>query len=174
MNPENKTLLSDIEVDVSVPHEGDTGEEPEAAAGKEKKQGVMSRFKTYLFNRRAEKAFLKESKRQEESLNHSADVDKPVKDNRRLNEYLGAIENQLDKMDEQNKMLLFYLTTVKDNNESLLKQISVLSKNNDQLFQQFQHSKKREKLAKIVAIISALLTIGLTAWRIIEMILKYI
>lgn len=136
------------------------------AEDKEKKK--MSRLRAFLFNRGAEKAFRKENGA---SASNEELKEKSERTARKLNEYLDAIENQLDKVDEQNKILLFHLSTVKENNEALLNQISVLSKNNEQLFQQFQASKKREKLAKIVAIISSCLAIGFWVYRIVMILL---
>ncbi len=128
--------------------------------GKEKKKGAISRFRAFLFNRGAEKTFQKEN-----AAALPVNGEKAAKETRKLNEYLDAIETQLDKMDEQNKILLFHLSTVKENNEALLNQVTVLSKNNDLLFQQFQASKKREKLAKTVAVISSVLGIGFIIFR---------
>ena len=134
---------------------------------KEKKK--MSWWRAFLFNRGAEKAFKKEN--EESGGDAQEDSDKSAKDTRKLNEYLGAIETQLDKVDEQNKILLFHLSTVKENNEALLKQITVLSKNNEQLFQQFQSSKRREKIAKIIAVVASSLAIGFWIYKIIMVIL---
>lgn len=132
-------------------------------AGKEKKKGVISRFRAYLFNRGTGK----ESRKEITDLNAaiSAKPETSAKETRKLNEYLDAIESQLDKMDEQNKILLFHLQTVKENNETLLNQINILSKNNEQLFQQFQASRKREKVSKIIAVIASCLAIGFWVYR---------
>ena len=150
---------------------------------KAEKQGRIAKLKTFLFNRNGEKAFKKETKLAARTAKHKARYstgedgfedgfyDKTAKHTRqskKLNDYLDAIECQLDKMDEQNKMLLFYLTTVKENNEALLNQVNLLSKHNDELYKQFQASKKREKIAKILAIISSVAAIGFTVWRIID------
>jgi small-conductance mechanosensitive channel len=138
-----------------------------------KPQKKMTRFQAFLFNRRAAKAFKKEAvaetalrKKQTE-----AKIEKPQKDMRKLNEYLSSIEEQLDKVDEQNKTLLSHLNTVKENNETLLEQVKVLSKNNEQLYNQFQTSKRREKIAKIVAVISSCLAIGFWVYRFISILL---
>ena len=141
-----------------------------AENGKTEKK--MSWWRAYLFNRKAEKEFRKET----ESLQADGDDEKQkheksAKDTRKLNEFLGSIESQLDKMDEQNKLLLFHLQTVKENNEALLNQINVLSKNNEQLFKQFQASKRREKIAKIIAIIASCLAIGFWVYKIIMILL---
>ena len=145
----------------------------EAEEIKEKDQKKMSWWRAYLFNRKAEKEF-----RREMSAEAGGDEDEksetPAKDTRKLNQYLGAIESQLDKMDEQNQILLFHLSTVKENNEALLKQLTVLSKNNEQLFKQFQASKRREKVAKIIAIISSSLAVIYGAYRLIDLIIKLV
>ena len=142
-----------------------------------KKQGKIASFKQYLFNRKAEKEYKKELKKEAKqdkplSLPTSENCEKTRKYQRRLNDYLDAIENQLDKVDEQNKMLLFYLTTVKENNETLLSQVNILSKHNEELNKQWKISRRREKIAKTLAIISSIAAIGFTAWRIIDMILS--
>ena len=135
---------------------------------KEKKQGIFSRFRTFLFNRGAEKTYKKENGT---TTTNGDKNEKTVKETRKLNEYLDAIETQLDKMDEQNKILLFHLSTVKENNEALLHQVTVLSKNNDQLFQQFKASKKREKFAKIIAIVASCLAIGFWVYQFVKIFL---
>jgi len=136
---------------------------------KEKKKGRIARLRAFLFNRGAEKRFRKEN-------GHGADgeelKEKSEKNSRKLNEYLDAIENQLDKVDEQNKVLLFHLSTVKENNEALLNQVSILSKNNDLLFEQFKASKRREKIAKIIAIISSSLAAVYGVYRLVDLIIK--
>lgn len=140
-----------------------TAEFPETEKKPEKK---MSRLKAFFFNRKAEKEFRRENNEVAEK------TEKSSKENRKLSEYLSTIEEQLDKVDEQNKVLLFYLTTVKENNEALINQINILSKNNEQLFHQFMASKKREKLAKIIAIVSSGLAIGYTLYRFIMLIIQ--
>ena len=136
-----------------------------------KEDKKMPWWRAYLFNRKAEKDFRKENEPADDDEDIRQKNEKSAKDTRKLNEYLGAIECQLDKMDEQNKILLFHLSTVKENNEALLNQITVLSKNNELLFKQFQASKKREKLAKIIAIIASSLAIGFWVYRIIMILL---
>ena len=132
----------------------------------------MSWWRAYLFNRKAEKEFRRETAA--EAGGEEEKSEKTAKDTRKLNQYLGAIESQLDKMDEQNQILLFHLSTVKENNEALLNQITVLSKNNEQLFKQFQASKKREKVAKIIAIVSSSLAVIYGAYRLIDLIITLI
>jgi len=125
----------------------------------------MPWWRAFFFNRKAKK-----ERKKEQLLIKTApeNFEKHAKDARKLGEYLSAIENQLDKVDEQNEMLLLHLSTVKDNNESLLEQVKVLSKNNEQLYEQFQASKKREKFAKIIAIIASGLAIGFWVYRFIS------
>jgi len=142
-----------------------------------KKQGKIARFKQFLFSRNTEKEYIKEQKKEaklnkQSILSIDESCEKTQKHQRRLNECLDAIETQLDKVDEQNKMLLFYLTTVKENNETLLSQVNHLTKHNDELYEQFKMSRRREKIAKTLAIISSIAAIAFTAWRIIDMILR--
>jgi len=133
------------------------------------KKGKIARFKSFLAGRKTNKEQKKEAKLDERLLNTPPELcEKTKKNNRKLNDYLDAIENQLDKVDEQNKMLLFYLTTVKENNETLLSQVNHLTKHNEELNQQFKISKRREKIAKTLAIISSIAAIAFTAWRIID------
>ena len=152
----------------------ETKENVLVSAAEPKKPSKISRLKAYLFNRKAEKEFRKENKgllKASVNAESAERSDKTEKETRRIGEYLNAIENQLDKVDEQNKILLFHLSTVRENNEALLNQISVLSKNNEQLFEQFQSSKKREKLAKIIAIIASSLAIGFWVYKFVLMFL---
>jgi len=141
-------------------------DEAELKTTEKSKKGPVARFKSYLFNRKGEKAVRRDiaALENENGNGHAEKVEKA----RKLNHYLDAIESQLDKMDEQNKILLFHLSTVKENNEALLEQVKVLSKNNEQLFQQFQTSKKREKLAKVIAIIASGLAIGFWIYQFIK------
>ncbi|MCL2555521.1 MAG: hypothetical protein FWE03_00685 [Firmicutes bacterium] len=135
------------------------------------KQGKIAKFKQFLFNRNAEKKYNKELKNDANKSKNTTlpeNCEKTKKYQRKLNDYLDAIENQLDKVDEQNKMLLFYLTTVKENNETLLSQVNHLTKHNEELNTQFKLSKRREKIAKTLAIISSIAAIAFTAWRIID------
>ena len=48
----------------------------------------------------------------------------------------------------------------------------MLSKNNDMLFTQFRASKKREKWAKIIAIVASCLAIGFWVYKFITMIIN--
>ena len=130
------------------------------------KKGLVSRFKDYMFNRSANRAYERDS-----SVSTSDSDEKSAKDTRKINEYLDAIETQLGSLDEQNKILLYHLSTVKENNEALLQQITLLSRNNKMLFEQFQNMKRREKTAKIVAIIASCLAIGFWVWKIISIIM---
>jgi len=151
-------------------------EELETAAQPEdstpQKQGKIAKFKQYLFNRNAEKEYMKEQKKAaklgQPVLPSTEPCEKTKKYQRRLNDYLETIESQLDKVDEQNKMLLFYLTTVKENNETLLAQVNHLTRHNEELNKQFKISRRREKIAKTLAIISSIAAIAFTAWRIID------
>ncbi|MCL2234574.1 MAG: hypothetical protein FWC11_04225 [Firmicutes bacterium] len=84
-----------------------------------------------------------------------------------LSRYLGHIETQLDKVDEQNKLLLMHLASSKENNDLLIKQITELSKSNERLTTQFLTLKKREKVAKIIAIVASSLAIGFWVYQFI-------
>ena len=148
-------------------------EEKEISDFEESETKKPSWWRAYLSGRKAKKALRKESK-EAETTGAEESGDDVGHDPRKLNEYLGAIESQLGRMDEQNKILLFHLSTVKENNEALLNQVTVLSKNNDLLFQQFQASKKREKIAKIIAIISSSLAIVYGVYRLVDLIIKLV
>jgi len=127
----------------------------------------MSRWRAFFFNRKAQKEFRKEMKKAAET-GEDVQTEKQGKDARKLTEYLSDIETHLGEVNEQNKLLLFQISTLKENNDSLLKQVEVLSKNNELLSRQFEASQKREKLAKIIAIISSALAIGFSIYKIIE------
>ena len=91
---------------------------------------------------------------------------------RKFSEFLGAIEFQLDKVEGQNENLIHQLETLESNNKLLLEQVTHLTKNNDQLTEQYNNMKKREKVAKILAIISASFGIGLGVFNIIRLIIS--
>ncbi|MCL2375581.1 MAG: hypothetical protein FWC82_03570 [Firmicutes bacterium] len=88
-------------------------------------------------------------------------------DIRKFNEFLGAMELHLDKVEGQNEHLLRQLGTLEKNNTLLLEQVQVLTKNNNQLTEQYNNMKKREKVAKIMAIIAATFSIGLAVFNVI-------
>lgn len=139
------------------------------AAGDTEKKSVLSRLRSF-FNRKdkqpSDKIKTKPVKRKLSSDVSSEDV-------RKINEFLGSIENQLDKVDEQNKSLLEQLSLLKTNNEILVSQVEILTRNNISLTEQFNAMKKREKIAKILAIISAVLAIGLSAYNILRLIIGW-
>jgi hypothetical protein len=94
-------------------------------------------------------------------------IERTVGGNAEVMEFLSTIETQLGSIDTQNKLLLEHLNTIKENNRVLLEQVHVLSVNNNVLYQQFQQSRKRETLSKVIAIISSSLAIGYSLYRFI-------
>ena len=88
-------------------------------------------------------------------------------DMRKFNDFLGAIEVQLDKVEGQNEHLLRQLSQLEKNNDMLLEQVKTLTHNNNQITEQYNNMKKREKVAKIMAIIAATCSIGLAVFNII-------
>ena len=142
-----------------IPPEAD-GASTENAPPKEKKS-VFARFRAFLFEKQVEA---------EEPREMTKNANTPVSDTstddlKKFNAFLGTIENQLGRVDEQNKSLLEQLSVLKSNNETLVTQVKILTNNNNQLTEQFNASKKREKIAKTLAIISAIAAIGLTTYN---------
>jgi hypothetical protein len=127
-----------------------------AETGKPKKESIYQRFKRYRADRKLERAFL------------SAEVQPEEPPKRHVSEFLNLIETQLGSLDEQNKLLLMHMATVKDNNDTLMEQVKILSKNNELLYRQFNLSKRREKISKTIAIISSSLAIGLAVYKFLQ------
>jgi len=88
----------------------------------------------------------------------------------KLSETLIGIESQLDKVDEQNQMLLLTVGTLKENNQVLLQQIQTLSDTNKQLFEKIQASRKRERIFKIIAALSSIIAFSVGVYNLIRII----
>ncbi|MDR3318996.1 MAG: hypothetical protein LBS99_06105 [Clostridiales bacterium] len=99
------------------------------------------------------------------------EISKGVTTTEAVMDFLNSIENQLGNIDEQNKLLLSHIDTIKENNRALLEQVHILKINNEHLYELFQASRKREKVSKIIAIISSTLAIGFTLYKIISTII---
>jgi len=93
---------------------------------------------------------------------------------KRFNHFLGAIEGHLGKVECQNENLLKQVGTLERNNTLLLQQVQTLTKNNNQLTEQYNNMKKREKIAKIMAIIAATFSIGLAIFTIFNLIFNFL
>ena len=131
------------------------------------KKGLLARFKAFVAGKFEKKPtetddFFAKTHGGTTSAHESGDIKK-------FNEFLGNIEAQLERVDEQNRSLLEQLSLLKSNNETLISQVCILTDNNNHLTEQFNKSRKREKIAKILAIISSVAALGLTAWKIIGM-----
>ncbi|MCL2798591.1 MAG: hypothetical protein FWD58_11205 [Firmicutes bacterium] len=145
--------------------------DPFSASQKEKK-GILARFKAFIFDRKESSGEPKPThpkKGPKADLNLKADADTIEK----LNEFMESIETQLDRVDAQNKSLLAQVSLLKTNNETLLLQITTLTNNNNRLTEQFNASKRREKIAKTLAIVSAILAIGLSTYNFLRMIIGW-
>jgi len=151
-------------------------EATETLSSKEEKKGMFARLRCYMQNRKevASKAALekesgKTSPPKKKTVGGSVRTLSEVtaEDMNKFNDFLGAIETQLDKVEGQNENLLRQISTLDKNNQLLLEQVQTLTKNNNQLTEQYNNMKKREKLAKIMAIIAATFSIGLAVFNII-------
>ena len=149
INNTSDTNDSNDEIAELVDAANEAANEADTTAPAEKKT-LFARFQSFLSGRKEKIAAKKVA---------TADV-------RQINEFFGTIEAQLDKVDGQNKSLLEQLSMLKINNETLVSQVKILTQNNNQLTEQFNAMKKREKIAKILAIISAILAIGLSFFNI--------
>ncbi|MCL2598309.1 MAG: hypothetical protein FWD76_00150 [Firmicutes bacterium] len=87
----------------------------------------------------------------------------------KLNQTLSGIESQLDKVDEQNQMLLMTLGTLKENNQVLLQQVQTLGDTNKQLFQKLQASRKRERIIKVIAALSSCIALGIGIYNVYKL-----
>jgi len=149
------------------------------------KRGMFSRIKDYFATKNQEYKDAKEAK--VKTIKEKPVKEKPVKksntsssirtlletnedDVRKFNEFLGALEVHLDKVEDQNEHLVKQLSTLEKNNNLLLEQVQTLTKNNNQLTEQYNNMKKREKIAKIMAIIAATFSIGLAIFTIFNLI----
>jgi len=83
-----------------------------ANAPLKEKKGVLARFRSFLSARKEPKTVKKPP--------DSAPAEMSPGDLKKLNEFLGSIETQLDRVDEQNKSLLAQLSVLKANNETLI------------------------------------------------------
>jgi len=147
---------------------------------KEEKKGMFARLRDFIANKKeaaqkaaeekaaekAEKAAVKANKKTIGSSVRTL-TETGSDDMRKFGEFLGAIETQLDKVEEQNESLIKQLSTLEKNNNMLLEQVSNLTKNNNQLAEQYNNMKKREKVAKIMAIVAASFSIGLAIFNVI-------
>ena len=149
------------------------------------KKGVFARFRDYIASRKevaqkaaeiraaekAEKAASKTASKATGKQTLGASVktlaETNADDMRKFGEFLGAIETQLDKVEEQNENLIKQLSTLEKNNNMLLEQVTNLTDNNNKLTEQYNNMKKREKVAKIMAIVAATFSIGLAIFNII-------
>lgn len=86
----------------------------------------------------------------------------------KLNNTLNTIEGQLEKVDEQNQMLLLTIGTLKENNQVLLQQIQTLSDTNKQLFAKMQASRKRERIKTIIATLSSIVALGVGVYNVLR------
>ncbi|MCL2375286.1 MAG: hypothetical protein FWC82_02030 [Firmicutes bacterium] len=135
---------------------------------KEERKGLFARFKSFFGGKeKPHKEAAKDKGKPTVGGSVRALAETSPEDSRRLNDFLNAIEVQLDKVDEKNSLLLSQITTLKDNNEILLDQVKTLTHNNNQLAEQYNNMKKREKIAKIMAIVSASLAISVTIFTFI-------
>ncbi|MCL2796542.1 MAG: hypothetical protein FWD58_00585 [Firmicutes bacterium] len=151
------------------------------------KKGLFARFRSFISGKKEPKESKepKEPKEQKDSKRAATLPEAPKADTdsiAKFNDFLGSIETQLGRVDEQNKSLLGQVSVLKSNNEILLNQVSVLKTNNDALLsqiniltennsrltEQFNVSRRREKIAKTLAIISSILAIGLTIYTFLQ------
>ncbi|MCL2861273.1 MAG: hypothetical protein FWE22_02565 [Firmicutes bacterium] len=156
--------MSDIDSKIEqILHENMANEEEVPT----KKPSVFARFKNIFIPQKKEKDEIKDSL---EKIENQKKVIEAKKGADILSKYLEHIETQLDKVDEQNKLLIDHLATAKENNEAFINQITALSKTNEKLSEQFSSLKRREKVAKIIAIIASSLAIGFWVFQFIRII----
>jgi len=148
------------------PSNFETGDRDPFSPPKKQKKGVFARFKAFLFDKI-------EPTEQEKGAPHKKGAKADSDTIEKLNEFMGNIETQRDRVDVQNKSLLEQVSVLKTNNETLLKQITILTENNTRLTNQFNASKRREKIAKTLAIISSIAALGLTTYNILRMIIGW-
>ena len=151
-------------------------ENPETA-GLNSKKGMFARLRSLIAGKNdseAEPQKPKPAKQKKQTVGSSVRtfLETSSEDMLKFNRFLGAIEIQLDKVEGQNVHLLHQLSTLEKNNALLLEQVQALTKNNNQLTEQYNNMKRREKIAKIMAIISATIGIGLGIYNVIRLILS--
>jgi len=147
----------------------------ECATQKAEKKGMFERFRNFMADKKQvatakvleKQAALKPKAKKSMGSSVKTLAKTTDDDMRKFNEFLGAIEVQLDKVEEQNEQLLKTICTLEKNNDMLLEQVTNLTRNNNQLTEQYNNMKKREKIAKIMAIIAATFSIGLAVFNII-------
>ena len=132
--------------------------EIEKSGADEKKPSYYARFKKFLSDRKAKKAAEIPLAEPKPELHTQADI----------SEFFVTVESQLGNLDAQNKLLLSQMSRLQQNNDMLMDHVKILTKNNDELQKQFIISKRREKISKIIAIVSSALAIGLTIYKFLQ------